>query len=153
MDAADVSLGLRYLTGFEVLVAAGGRCGGRVGRGRSRALGRGTPGARPGSGGRRHPRTCRADAVAFEAPTPTLMARSPTLVGRFAAALDYGVRTGRGLSGLCRGGRLGSRPPPTDRPPLRTADDPGAAVDARRDQRLDQLRAVAPDVVDGAATA
>ena len=91
MDADDVGLGLRYLTGFEVVVFADGQdaavrsvvadaarwAGARLVVVQSRAL--------------RHHRTCRPTLSSSRRPRSDPDGVFATLIGTFAAALDAGA--------------------------------------------------------------
>ncbi len=94
MDAADVSLGLRYLTGFEVLVLTGGSDTADVSVVVEAARWAGArlvlvldPAAPP-------PSDLPTDAVAFQAPDADPDGAFATLVGRFVSAVDSGTDPG-----------------------------------------------------------
>ncbi len=92
VDAADVTLGLRYLTGFEVVVLANGSGrSARLGGLGCREMGRGAFGPRAGSRSRRHLRICRRTPSAFEAPEADPDGAFAALVARFAVGLDAGT--------------------------------------------------------------
>ena len=102
------------------------------------------PGRRGGSA---VPDGLPADAVVFEAPDDDPDGVFADLVGSFAAALDDGVEPGDGVPRVGRLGRLDARSRTTE-PARRSADVEQDRFGGRQHQRLDELRPVAPDVVD-----
>jgi sugar/nucleoside kinase (ribokinase family) len=94
LDAADVDLGLRYLTAFEVLVLAGSSSAGLVSVVSDAARWAGAQLVLVLDEGATAPADLPADAVVFEAPGIDPDGAFAALVARFAAALDAGTDPG-----------------------------------------------------------